>query len=58
MQDWLNNNDILMYSINNKGTSVIVERFIKAWKAKVYKKWQLMITNPILLFEQISRSIQ
>ena len=29
--------------------------FIKTLKAKIYKKWQLVITNPILV---ICRSIQ
>ena len=39
MQEWLHNNDILMYSTyNNKGKSVIAERLIKTWKAKIYKK--------------------
>ena len=36
MQDWLNNNDILMYSTLNEGNSVIAERFIKTLKAKIY----------------------
>ena len=38
MQEWLENNDILMYSTHNEGTSVIAERFIKTLKAKIYKK--------------------
>ena len=29
MQEWLDNNDILIYSTHNEGKSVIVERFIK-----------------------------
>ena len=40
--EWLDNNDILMYSIYNEGKSVIAERFIKTLKAK-------MIANPILV---------
>ena len=32
MQEWLDNNDILMYSTHNEGNSVIVERFIKTLK--------------------------
>ena len=36
MQEWLNNNDILMYSTLNEGNSVIAERFIKTLKAKIY----------------------
>ena len=38
MQEWLDNNDILMYSTHNKGKSVIAERFIKTLRAKIYKK--------------------
>ena len=38
MQKLLDNNDILMYSTHNQGKSVIPERFIKALKAKIYKK--------------------
>ena len=38
MQEWLNNNDILMYSTHNEGKSVIAERFAKTLKAKIYKK--------------------
>ena len=29
MQEWLDNNDILLYSTHNEGKSVIAERFIK-----------------------------
>ena len=45
MQNWLDNIDILMYSTHNEGKSVIAERF----KAKIYKKWQLMAGNFILV---------
>ena len=38
MQEWLDNNDILIYLRHNEGKSVIAERFIKALKAKIYKK--------------------
>ena len=38
MQEWLDNNIILMYSTHNEGKSVIAERFIKTLKAKIYKK--------------------
>ena len=38
MQEWLDNNDILMYSTHNEGKSVIAERFIKTLKTKMYKK--------------------
>ena len=32
MQEWLNNNNISMYSRHNEGKSVIAEKFIKALK--------------------------
>ena len=38
MQEWLDNNDILMYFTHNEGNSVIAERFIKTLKSKIYKK--------------------
>ena len=38
MQEWLDNTDILMYSIHNEGKPVIPERFIKTLKSKIYKK--------------------
>ena len=33
----------------NEGNSVVAERFIKILKGKIYKKWQLMIKNIILV---------
>ena len=38
MQEWYDNSDILIYSTNNEGKSIIAERFIKTLKAKIYKK--------------------
>ena len=38
MQEWLENDDILMYCTHNEGTSVITERFIKTLKAEIFKK--------------------
>ena len=38
MQEWLENNDILMHSTDNKRKSVIAQRFIKTLKAKIFKK--------------------
>ena len=49
MQEWLDNSNILMYSANNEGKSVIAERFIRTLKVNMYKKWQLMIANLILV---------
>ena len=49
MEEWLDDNDILLYSADNEGKSVITERLIKALKAKIYKKLQLTIANFILV---------
>ena len=38
MQEWLDNNVVLMYSTYNEGRSVIVEGFIRILKAKIYRK--------------------
>ena len=38
MSEWLDDNDVLMYSINNEGKAVIVERFIRTLKCKIYTK--------------------
>ena len=34
---WLQDNDIVMYSTNNEGKSVVAERFISTLKSKIYK---------------------
>ena len=34
---WLKDNDIVMYSTNNEGKSVVAERFIRTLKSKIYK---------------------
>ena len=34
---WLQGNDIVMYSTNNEGKSVVAERFIRTLKSKIYK---------------------
>ena len=49
MPEWVDNNDILMYSTHDEGESVISERFIKVLKAQIYKKWQLIIANLLLV---------
>ena len=38
MQEWLDNNDMLMYSTHNEGNLVVNEKFIKRLKTKIYKK--------------------
>ena len=35
---WLQDNDIVMYSTNNEGNSVVAERFIRTLKSKIYKQ--------------------
>ena len=37
MKSWLEKNDIEMHLIHDKGKSVIVERFIRTLKNKIYK---------------------
>ena len=34
---WLRDNNIVMYSTNNEGKSVVAERFIRTLKSKIYK---------------------
>ena len=36
IQEWLKNNDILIYSTHNEDKLLIAEKFIKTLKAKVY----------------------
>ena len=38
MQEWLYNNDVLLYATHSEGKSVIAERFIKTLKVKIFKK--------------------
>ena len=38
IQEWLDNNNTLMYSTHNEGKSVIAERFMKTLKIKICKK--------------------
>ena len=38
MQEWLDINDILMYSTHNEGKSVIAVRFIETLEAKIFRK--------------------
>ena len=38
LQEWLDNNNILMYSTHNENKSVITERFKKTLKDEIYKK--------------------
>ena len=36
-KNWLQDNDIIMYSTNNEGKSVVAERFVRTLKSKIYK---------------------
>ena len=36
LQEWLDNNNILIYSTHHEGITVITERFIRILKAKIY----------------------
>ena len=38
MQEWLHNNNVLLYSTYNEDKSIIAERFIKTLKAETHKK--------------------
>ena len=38
MQEWLDNNDILMYWTHSEGKSIFAERIIKTLKVKTYEK--------------------
>ena len=42
---WLRDNDIVMYSTNNEGKSVVAERFIRTLKSKIYKHMTLISKN-------------
>ena len=42
MQEWLDNDNILMYSTHNEGKSVIAEKFIKALTLK--RLWGVILT--------------
>ena len=37
LKKWLRDNDIVMYSTNDEGKSVVAERFIRTLKSKIYK---------------------
>ena len=38
MQEWLDKNNVLMYSTHNEGNSLIAVRFIRILKSKIYEK--------------------
>ena len=49
MQKWLNDNDILMYSLHSEGKSGVTERLTRSLKSRIHKKWQVTIKNPIFV---------
>ena len=42
---WLKDNDIEIYSIHNKGRSVVAERFIRTLKTKIYEYMTSILKN-------------
>ena len=50
MQEWLDNNHILMYSTHNKGKYLTAGGFIKSLKSKIYKKMTANDSKPYLPF--------
>ena len=48
MQKWLNDNDFLMHSTNNEGTSVVARRFIKILKTKICQKKRQLIVKILI----------
>ena len=42
---WLKDSDIEMYSIHNEGKSVVVERFIRTLKKKIFKHMTAISKN-------------
>ena len=50
MQEWLDNNYILMYSTHKEGKSILAERFIKTSKAKISKKMTANHSNSYLSY--------
>ena len=50
MQEWLDNNDILIYSTHNEDKSVIAKMFIKTLKSKIYKNMIANDSRPYLIY--------
>ena len=53
MQEWLDNNDILMHFTHNEGKSVTVVRIIKTLKSKIYKRMSANDSKSYLLYLNI-----
>ena len=49
MQEWLNKKDLLNICDTQWRQAVNAERFIRTLRAKIFKKWQLMMGNLTLV---------
>ena len=49
MKIWLDDNEVLMYSTYNECKSIVAERFIRTFKAKIYKKMIAIIIENLIL---------
>ena len=45
MKSWIEDNGTEMYSTNNEGKSIIVEKFIRTLKKKIHKYMTLISNN-------------
>ena len=50
MEEWLQNNEILMYFTHNEGKSVLAERLIKILKSKNYQKMTAYVSKSYLSY--------
>ena len=50
---WLQDNDIVMYSTNNEGKSVVAERFIRTLKSKIYKHMTSISKNMYMYIDKL-----
>ena len=48
MQEWLDNNNILIDLTHNEGESVIIERVVKTLQSKIYKSMTATDTKSYL----------
>ena len=46
MQNWLDDDDVLMHSTHNEGKSVVAERFLRSLKGWIYKKLRANDSKP------------
>ena len=48
MHNWLDDNDISMYSIHNEGKSIVAEMFSRTLQIIMYKTWHLAYLNKLV----------